>query len=370
MADPQWRCVHVFHHDPDRTDLMLRAVGPLIRTIAPEVSMVYFQPHWRRGPHVRVPVLATPQSFRNVVEPAVHDIVGGYLRDCPSRTVLDENAALAEHRRLAEYEQERGPLTPWASNNSVEFAEHDQRLHVLGSPAAATLMAGYYAATNDVVLDIIAWNRNGGSRMALAIDLFIATAHRFLPPVSYGFMSYRGHADAYLAKVPDVVRDRFDEVYLANADHFQQRVRTVTAAVDEHRPLPFGALIDVLARYRHSATELMERGELTLDGGQDEEVLPWGENWAAWSDRSEFHQVLGGHRGAADALGGWGPFRQFRVTLNWLYLNMYRIGINERERNLVCHIVSRAVEDVYGVRPLDRIRDLISYVDHGGRLES
>ena len=213
MADPQWRCVNVFHHDPDRTDLILRAVGPFVRTVAPEVSMVYFLPHWRRGPHVRIPVLATAQSFRTVVEPAVHDIIGGYLRDCPSRTVLDERAALAEHRRLAEQEQDDGPLTPWAANNSVEIGAHNLRLNVLGSPAAANLLASYYVATNDIVLDILSWKRKGGSMMALAVDLFIAAAHRFLPPVSYGFMSYRGHADAYLAKNPDAVRERFDRFY-------------------------------------------------------------------------------------------------------------------------------------------------------------
>lgn len=370
MADPQWRSVNVFHHDPDHTDLVLQAVGPLVRAVAPKVSTVYFQPHWRRGPHVRVPILATTSAFEKVVKPAVHDIIGGYLRDCPSRTVLDEQAALKQHQRLAEYEQERGPLTPWAPNNSVEISEHDQRLHVLGSPAAAELLAGYHAATNDVVLDILDWARQGGSRMALAVDLFIAAAHRFLPPVSYGFMSYRGHADAFLAKASDAVRDRFDLIYLGKADHFRERVLTVTAAVDDGRQLPFGSLLDILAQYRQSATRLIDSGDLAIDGDPGEEIQPWGAEWGDWAERSEFHRVLGGHRGAADQLGGWRVFRQYRVTLNWLYLTMYRIGIGERERNLVCHVVSRAVEDVYDVHPLDRIQDLISYVDQGGRLPS
>ncbi|MFJ9560155.1 thiopeptide maturation pyridine synthase [Streptomyces fuscichromogenes] len=369
MTESSWRSVNVFHHDGDRTGLLLDAVRPFIARVAPAVSGVYFQPHWRRGPHVRIPVRASDEAFEDVVRPAVADVLEEYLRAHPSTVVLDEREAYPEHLRLAEQERERGPLIPWAPDNTVEIAPHDQRLHVLGGTAAADLLAGYYADTNDVVFDILDWARGGGSRMALAVDLFIAAANRFLPPVTYGYLSFRGHADAFLAKSPDGLRARFDRVYEANAELFRRRVAEITAADGHHDVIRFGGLLDSLLRYRNQANELLTSGELVLDTDENGGPQEWGSTWSAWSDRSPFHRVLGGHRAAADQLGDWNAFQQYRIVLNWLYLNMYRLGIGELERNLVCHVVSRAVEDVHGVTAMDRIQDLIGFVDNGGRLE-
>lgn len=368
MTEPLWRTVNVFHHEGDRTGLLLDAVRPFITAVAPSVSRVYYQPHWRRGPHIRIPIQASAAVFDDVVAPAVAGVLETYLRAHPSTALLDERAAHAQHVRLAEQERERGPLTPWAPDNTIETAPYDRRQYVLGGSAAADLLADYYVDTNDIVFDILDWVRGGGSRMALAVDLFIGAANRFLPPVTYGYMSYRGHADAFLAKMPDGVRSRFDQVYEGNAEAFRQRVVEITEAADYHDVVPFSALLDTLLRYRNQANELIQDGGLALDADANGDPQAWGSTWSAWSDRSPFHRVLGGHRTAADQLGGWNTFQQYRVVLNWLYLNMYRLGIGELERNLVCHVVSRAVEDVHAVTAMDRIEDLIGFVENGGRL--
>ncbi|MFE7115739.1 thiopeptide maturation pyridine synthase [Streptomyces sp. NPDC057654] len=368
MTEPVWRSVNVFHHDSDRTDLLLDAVRPFIAAVTPSVDRVYFQPHWRRGPHVRIPIRASAGIFEAVVAPAVAGTLQEYVRTHPSTVALDERAAHDQHVRLAQQEREEGPLSPWAANNTIETEPYDQRLGVLGGQAAADLLADYYVDTNEIVFGILDRVRGGGSKMALAVDLFIAAAHRFLPPVTYGYLSYRGHADAYLAKLPDALRERFDRVYEANAEHFRRRVREITAAADYHETLPYPELLDALHRYRDEANKLIVQDELALNRDENGAPEAWGSTWSAWSERSAFHRTLGGHRGAADQLGGWNTFQQYRVVLNWLYLNMYRLGIGERERNLICHVVSRAVEDVHGVTALDRIEDLIGFVDNGGRL--
>lgn len=368
MTQPLWRSVNVFHHDGNHTDLVLDAVRPFVAAVAPSVFRVYFQPHWRRGPHVRIPILASADTFDEVVLPAVADVLEEYLRAHPSTAVLDVQAAHAEHVRLARLECEYGPLVPWAPDNSVEIASHDQRAHVLGGQAAANLLADFHVDTNEVVFAALDGIRGGGSRMASAVDLFIGAANRFFPPVTYGYMSFRGHADAYLAKMPEGVRERFDRVYEANAEHFRRRVVEITSAADDRDVIPFHALLDILGRYRERANVLIRSGELALDTGADGGREAWGSSWTAWSERSPFHQALGSHRPTAEQLGGWNPFQQYRVVLNWMYLTLYRLGIGEAERNLVCHLVSRAVEEVHGVTAMDRIQDLIGFVDGGGRL--
>src|ERR1700759_5065945 len=97
-----WRSVNVFHHDGDRTDLLLDAVRPFVATVAPSVSRVYFQPHWRRGPHGRIPVQGADSVFEAVVKPAVDEILVDYLATHPSTVVLDVREAHEQHVRLAE----------------------------------------------------------------------------------------------------------------------------------------------------------------------------------------------------------------------------------------------------------------------------
>src|SRR5262245_32110112 len=127
-----WYSAHIYYYELDKDALILDGIRPLVRRLRPVVESVYLVRHWRQGPHLRLQVRTDAGTWAGVVQPLVEEILGGYLRAHPSTAVLDERAELPIHLLLAEREQERGPLSPWYPDNSIQYQPYDSRLHVLG----------------------------------------------------------------------------------------------------------------------------------------------------------------------------------------------------------------------------------------------
>lgn len=136
-----WHSVHVHYHDP-LDDLILDPARPLFGRLHPAVvPQAYWVRHWLCGPHLRLNLRATPQTWTELVRPTLDEGLRGYLAVHPSTTVLDEPAETARHQRLAQREWEPGPLSPWRPNNSVHVESYDPRLHALGGQVSTDLLA-------------------------------------------------------------------------------------------------------------------------------------------------------------------------------------------------------------------------------------
>jgi hypothetical protein len=336
-----WRSVHVHYHG-DLDALICDAVRPLFA-----VGGAYYVRHWRRGPHLRL-------NFRafDLVEPMVEEIVGGFLARRPSTTVLDPLALLAEHERLARLEADPGPLLPWCPDNSVHLEPYDDRTHVLGSPEAAGLLADFHVATTDLAFRATSSARAGGSRLGIAFDLMIATAHALSGVgVAEGFVSFRSHAEGFLASHPGAaeLRPRWDRHYATHAESLERRVVSILGG---QVPL-VRDWVSVLEPIRARAGELIESGRLSLD-------TAWiRDNYAPGirldPARSAFHREVDGERrrGRGSAQATW--FLQYRVMLNYLYLFLTKLGVRPGERYLLCHLAASAVEGAFGVSAFDVI---------------
>src|SRR6266550_9008553 len=140
-----WQTVCVSYHDSSTVDdLILDAVRPAFAELS---GAAYFLRHWRRGPHLRLNVLASDEQLRATVLPVLRRTVGGYLRAHPSTAAMDLAALLPEHRRLAARERDTGPLWPPRPDNRLELESYDSRADVLGGEPAAELLADVYSAT-------------------------------------------------------------------------------------------------------------------------------------------------------------------------------------------------------------------------------
>src|SRR5215472_2085766 len=235
MNEVRWRSVHVAYHDERCDDLVVDAVAPLFRRTSRHAAAQYFTRHWRRGPHLRLNFRATESAHAAVIRPAVEEVVGGYLAAQPSQARLEPAAFAAQHARLAQLEREPGPLQPWYPNNSIQAAAYDDRSAALGSQAAAALLASYYVRTTPLAFRMTDCVRSGGSRLELALDLMLATAHSFCPGgIARGFVSFRSHAEAFLASSPQgaPLRAKWNRAYAGRAEGLAGRVRAVVADLD------------------------------------------------------------------------------------------------------------------------------------------
>jgi hypothetical protein len=381
VETPSWRAVHVYYYDEDKDGLLLDAVRPLLRRIAGNVHSAYFVRHWRYGPHVRIPVRCTPSAFRSVVEPAVTDIVEGYLARRPSTVSLPpEHVLLPMHQRLAEMELEPGPLRPLVPDNNIVFTEHDRRLHTLGGDVGSDLLAEFYAATNNLAFAMLEEIRGGRSREFVGLSLMLAIAHSFggEAGIARGFVSFRSHSEAFLhgSSDPEGIRTRFDRQYRANAGALTALVRSVLDTVDGRADaVPFAnEWVGALRPFWVRSEPLVLSGQLRLtsvapgdggDGGGDGEGADR-RTATGKLDNSPMHRLMFGSDRFRRLVFDDPRFTRYRLVLNYTYLHLARLGIMGYARFRLCHLAANAVEDALGVSALKIVQDVAMPAPSGG----
>ncbi len=347
--EPTWHSVHVHYHDRRRTDeLILGGVKPLFAQLAADAGRAYFLRHWLRGPHVRINVHASAPVWRDTVRPLIDEVVGSYLREMPSAGHPDPETEQRMHLVLAEKEEERGELTPWRPDNSICEEPYDQRLHVLGTPEAAEMLAGFHVSTTPLAFELIGMEHV--ERLERALCLMFATAQVGCPPITQGFLSYRSHAEGYLAsrEDPERGRDQFEEIYQANktalADLMTAAVASARSAAPAD-PLLTGWL-PVIRACQAKARELHAAGRLPLP------ALTTADERRGQSHNgriSAFHEALFGNETVRDTLNNAEWFHIYRILLNYQYLFFTRAGITPVERFMLCYLAARTVEDAHQI---------------------
>jgi hypothetical protein len=351
-----WASVHVYYYDEDKDALVLDAVRPLFAEVGDHVTRAHFLRHWKRGPHLRLCFDTDPDVVRSVLRPAIDRIVGDHLARRPSTVRIDEADRERLHRRLAEAEDESGPLFPWHPDNSVQDAEPESRLHVLGTQESADLLADFHADTTPLIFAMTERIRAGrASRLGLAFDLMLTTAHS-LSGVGLlaGFGSFRSHAEAFLCAWPEGrgLRPAWEEHYRGATDPLTSRVRHVVETL-ESGPGPVPFVRDWVA----ALEPIRRRAERLIAADR----LPLGLGGRKVTGVRDLKQVSPYHRAvAADEY--WTRelrserFALYRTMLNYTYLYLTRLGVTPVQRFRLCHLAANAVEDVYGVSTMGTAR--------------
>nr|ACS83769.1 hypothetical protein [Nonomuraea sp. WU8817] len=325
-----WRRVDVAYHDPDLDGLIL-ATRPLL---AGTPGRGWFQRHWVRGPHLELWFDAAQPSWERI-----RDVLEPWLRVNPSRARIDRDRLLAQHRHLAAAERIDEPLLPFYADNTLHRAAPRSRAHVLGGPAAEELFHDFHTTASAVAYDELDAVRAGESRLVMALDLMVAAAHAHAEGgVRGGFVSFRSHAEAFLASAPGL-RERWDAEYAARAGALRARITAVVAGIPRGR-----AWAGLLDRFADRGDELIASGALLVE--------PAGPDAVARPDTA-FHRALRGNRTWHEEVLRSAPFRRYRLLLNLTYLQLSRLGVNAVQRALLCHFAASAVEQEYGVSAIE-----------------
>jgi Lantibiotic biosynthesis dehydratase C-term len=349
-----WYSAHVYYYDREQTDLLLDAVRPVFAEIeaAEGVSRCYWQRHWRLGPHVRLNVRATPDAWAGRVRPLIDKVIGDHLRRHPSTGTASEERDLPVHRQLAELEQEHGPLTPWQPDNSIRYAEYDRRLHVLGTVESSDLLADFHTDTTPLAFAALDLARSTGDRFDIPVTFMFATAARGCPPIERGFLSYRSHAEGFLANSSDPAgfRERFERLYRSNAETLRRQLTRVLEALAEggEPAIQLADWVALVEKYRDRALELHRAGNLVLQPVVSPAEVAEGPA-VPFANVSPFHRALLGNDEIRTELATAEWFAVYRVLLNYQYLLFNRLGVAPVERFTLCYLAARTVEETYKI---------------------
>ena len=366
MTGSGWHGIQIYYYDDAKDDLLLDAVRPVLAdAVAAGADRAFVTRHWLRGPHLRLAFRVPATAFDGVIRAPATRRIGAHLRDRPSRSALTEQRLAPVHRELAARERESGPVTPWYPDNSIRFDRPDRRLDVLGSAEAAEMLEEFHHRSGDQLFAALEAVRAGTSRLGVALDLMLATAHALWPDIRRGFVSFRSHAEGFIVQADDpAARRRFcEERYRAHRDEMRRRLHHVLGTVDGDgdggdggdRAVPFvREWVALLRTFADRARPLIADGRIRLDAAPADDP----ERARSWSASelaaSPFHARLQGS-GTMAALQADTGFLRFRLALNYLYLYLNRLGVRPFERFLLCHLAARAVEERFGVSADDLV---------------
>ncbi|WP_066368573.1 thiopeptide maturation pyridine synthase [Herbidospora mongoliensis] len=346
-----WRSTQIRYYDQDKTGLILDCVRPLFERLDGRIEQPYFVRHWRQGPHLRLNFRAATHDWL----PVATGTITRYLREHPSTTLLDAGELLEPHRLLAVREHETGPLLPWYPDNSVQTEPYDDRLRVFGGQALTDLVDAAAAESTRLTFGTLDQVRRGELALfAVAIDLMVAVAHVSVPPVSRGYMSYRSHVSAAVAasENPAAITEAFEARYRQNARELRATVVGVVNSIDAGEAAPHVQdWIAFTRRQKERALPLLAGAEIDLDTpGQPEDPRRHPVDY--------FDVLMSTDRYRTEVLASdW--FRAHRVAVNLLYAHLARLGVTPIQRHLFCHLISSAIEEEYGVSPLERAREYL-----------
>jgi hypothetical protein len=339
MADMRVR-VRVYYFEDRRDDLVLDCVRPLLHQLMGSVDRAFFVRHWAGGPHIRICFKADPATQGDLLH-TVDAALTAYLGEKPSRAAVDASNWLPRLEQVALAEGWRPErLRP---DNSVvwEFGEpktdHTDRVR--------SLIDLFYVATNDLAFGHIEASRQRrADRLLAAFDILTLTAHVGVG-IERGFVSYRSHADAFLAssRDPQAARRSFDLVFDRHSTDLVERVRELVSRRASIGPdaRQFLAWTDVVHEFRSRTRELVRLAPIPVSpisppARVDPEVSP-------------FHAIFAPDLAYRAKLSADPRAQAFRLLVNLQYLHLTRCGFTPLERWLLCHLVSRAVEAAFGV---------------------
>jgi hypothetical protein len=174
--------------------------------------------------------------------------------------------------------------------------------------------------------------------------------------VPLGFLSYRSHAEAFLAtsRNPQAARSAMGEQYTRVAPTLLGLVDSVLAQCEGRGPVvsePARQWFEAVRSAKPTATDLFRSGdELRL---LDEE-----EQDATALDESAFHRIVGASDGLRDFLNRDPAFLAARLLTSLLYLGLHSAGLTLTERYFLCYAASRACEVLYETDALTVLSEL------------
>lgn len=347
-----WRSARIYYYEPDKTGLILDAVWPLFENLHGHVHGAYVLRHWRRGPHLRLNIKADRRAWTRTIQPAIDEVIGGYLAAHPSTAPIRERTSPVRQNRtqLAE----RGRVAPWFPDNTIQYAPYDDRPHVLTDPVAADMLSAFYTDTTPLLFQMLKRVRAGNDTAELiGLGLMLASSITAMPPITRSFVSYRSIAEGFIARCanPETTRTGFDACYQDNRTSFTNRTRAVIATLDgqrrerQGRAVPFvHEWADLIASYRDHATPLIAARKLSPPPLEDQ------------TEASELNRTMFCSRAYQRAVVEDQDFSRYRLLINYTYLHISRLGLTPPQRFRLCHLAANAIEDLYDLNAIETIR--------------
>ncbi|MEV4434087.1 lantibiotic dehydratase C-terminal domain-containing protein [Streptomyces sp. NPDC049585] len=322
--------LRAYHYAPRKAGLLTRAVLPFLDDLrrAEGHEVAFVTRHWDGGSHLALHLGPGP------VRADAAALLGERAAALGEPGEAWSEAEYAARRREYEAVEER------TARHASPFPHGTVRADVQDDPAP--LEAVRHAMLTGLTRVLADADESGPG---LVLQLMLAAGSVFPGGLRFGSLSYRSHAEAYLAASPHEhpLRERFEQAYQQRAGALDQLVADALATP---AALPaYGTFAQAYARLREPDLDGPVRALL---GAADETAaLPQPGRMSA------FHATLqhsGFHSRPPEG------FLPYRVLVNWLYELLPVLDVTTVHRYLYCYCTARAVDERLGEAWQDRLK--------------
>lgn len=355
----QWQSIHLYYYDNNKDDLLLDCIRPLFATLRERgwLERCYFTRHWRGGSHIRLQMYADAERFRSEIEPYVRKTVEAYLQAHPSTVQIDEQAARKQYERRSLAAPVASAYVPLRPNNSLESADYEDLSATVGSASAASLLEEYYVETTDLAFTLLEHTRNNyTARLNVCFDQLVAlvATSPFLS-IKRAYMSYRSHVEAYITCEPQIEeprarRSRLESAYAQRHAVILKRVQRLLASIEqtpEQLPVWLASAIEIYQRYGQRAFQEANAGTLRLKTNEDFEA----QKDHVRLEESAYRTAVVNNVAVLQA-SNTPVIVAHRIELNFLYLQLSRIGMLNEDRYILDYYIASAIEEIFAIDPV------------------
>ena len=355
--------VRVAYFNSDKTPLIEGPLRLLVEQFCAEngVEALAIMPHWKRGPHVNLVVECSSEYFDSVFYPTCESVIGAWLAEHPSETVIEPAQYERLSQQLALVEIESPPYLPLWQNNSISrdvFTAND----TLKLDAFKDLKVDFLSDTLPLVFELLALKKADKQSFFVALSHMLAVCGTCYADhgLARGFNSFRSHAEFFYVQYDkdDRLRKQFDAV----ADKYQTQLRPVIETlINSPNNIREGANAgQLLSRWSHVVAgfdakikrivadnyEFLSQENVFIDKLTD----------VARAIPSALHQQekVGPMARAiaqdeGQAMLSSKEFIAYRTLVNFFYFLLPIVGISPAEKYCICNMTATTVERILDI---------------------
>jgi hypothetical protein len=299
-----------------------------------------------------------------------HVLRNGQIGAATLRLRLQSELSPPALLRLFREALDRWPLAPACVAEPVEDLGFPQLDEIYQGAAVPQIFENFACDTSGLLVEYLSLVTRGAPRLTIAFDLMVAhlvAVNRNLYPgareLPYptSFLSLRSHADGFFIMCRDPVHAKrtLEDRYLRQADRMQARLLALLRQFTRQAP----AMSESAAHWAACIDQWMARASTASElGGLQTGPSP-GVYLGDSHDISisEFHQEIQRRPAIQAMMSADIQVHSMRMTFSCLYFFLHQLGVRLVERYLLCHAISRSIEDAFDVNPshvLELVADL------------
>ncbi|PEE35456.1 lantibiotic dehydratase C-terminal domain-containing protein [Bacillus cereus] len=354
IQEEDWLTLRIFYYDQDKDSILLDCIFPLIEELRLTYGDLFFylKRHWQYGPHIDLNLSGFPINQKKQVKHFLMRYVSKFLMEHPSNEEIDSKEYLILSKKLGALEYNHGPYTPIYKNNTVMFIDYKRNTALFGdNPLLIGSREVFLNETMPILKEIIRDSKFKEERLIYCMCLMALIADKFKDGIQYGYLSFKSHAEGFLHQVG---KRNLDHVVIKEFKDVEARVSgKIESFLAEFLLGKVGikwwndSQLKVFREWNDLIVSTMERLSMSEDiriesSNSFEKIIKDKESLEGFSS---FHKHLLTTNKGIELLESK-HFNAYRFIINIFYEQLPIVGFNAKDRNMMCFILSNAVEKI------------------------